>query len=94
MATLLTTTELRNMTLEDLRHELQVHSAKAAKIRMDIELKKEKDTAKYRRERRAIARMQTVIAEKAAMKTAPEKMKKEELKKEPKTRTVRAPKKS
>lgn len=81
------------MSREDLVREIRTHEAAAAKLRLEIEMKKEKNSAKYRNERRHIARMQTVITEMGKVTTT-EKAPQKELKKTTKTRTVRAPKKS
>jgi len=78
------------MSREDLMGELRTHQNIAAKLRMDIELKKEKNSAKYKAEKKQIARIQTVLASVPASQAAVQ----NELKKQPKTRTVRAPKKS
>lgn len=94
MSTILSTIELRNMTIEDLEREIQNHQWKTSKMRIDIELNKEKDSAKYRREKRGVARMKTILWEKITAKSISAPSVKEELKKTTKTRTVRAPKKS
>jgi ribosomal protein L29 len=91
MATTLTTTELRAMSAQDLRRELQEHRQRAAKLRMDVEMKKEKDSAKCRRERRAVARIQTILDEKTRIAPGAGEKGKETLKKTAKPRTVRAP---
>ena len=64
MATTLTTKELRNMTREDLLKDLTAQRGLVARLNMGIRLQKEKDTAKYRREKRALARMMTILTEK------------------------------
>ncbi len=90
MATALTITELRKMTLEDLRREARELRTSVAKTRLDIELKKEKNAAKVRMQRRMLARMLTVLAEKVSGSTPGEKAEKK-LKTGQKTRTVPAP---
>lgn len=85
MASILTTTELRKMTADDLRSEIREHRAAASKVRLDVELKKEKNAAKAKMQRRSIARMLTVLAEKE------QEGGKLPLNKKSKTRTVPAP---
>ena len=63
MVTKTTIKELRKMNLADLTREIFLQKALVAKMRLGIKMKKEKDTAKYRRERRQLARMETVFAE-------------------------------
>lgn len=72
MATTLTTKELRAMQATDLRKELSEKQILLQKIRLGIELRKEKDTAKLKRERRQISRMQTILREKRATISAPQ----------------------
>ena len=79
-----TITELRAMALPDLRKELRAQHTYVRKMRLQITMNTEKDTGRYRREKRQLARMMMVMGEKA----------KETLKKKPKTATVSAPKKS
>lgn len=86
MASALTPTELRKMTAEDLHNEIHEHRALAGKTRLDVELKKEKNAAKAKTQRRAVARMLTILGEKERGEDA-----KVELKKKSKTRTVPAP---
>lgn len=64
MSAIATTTELRSMQIADLRHELAAHRAIVRKMRLGIHMSKEKDTAKYRREKKALARMTAVMGEK------------------------------
>ena len=77
MSSLTTTTELRTMSLEDLRREIRAHQTLTQKMRLQITMNTEKDTARYRREKRQLARMMTVLTEKLKLK--------------PKTATVPAP---
>ena len=65
-----TTTELRKMSPADLRKEVEEKRAIVAKMRMGVALQAEKDTAKYRREKRMLARLITVLGqvEKSAAK--------------------------
>ena len=51
--------ELMAMPFDDLRKEIVTQRALVRKMRLSIHLNKEKDTAKYRREKRALARMLT-----------------------------------
>lgn len=69
MASLPTIKELRSMQAKDLRTEIAEQTNVLAKVRLDVALQSEKDTAKVRRLRRAIARMNTVLAEKDASAT-------------------------
>ncbi|PIR48411.1 50S ribosomal protein L29 [Candidatus Peregrinibacteria bacterium CG10_big_fil_rev_8_21_14_0_10_55_24] len=66
MATQLSMDELRNMNLTDLRREIREGSTLLAKLRLGIKMKKEKDTARYRREKRQLARMQTALTQKCS----------------------------
>lgn len=63
MAIKTTMKELRKMNLADLTREALLKQALVSKMRLGIKMKKEKDTAKYRREKRQLARMQTVLTE-------------------------------
>ncbi len=53
--------ELKNMPLEDLLREIKEQSSVVAKLRLGIKMNKEKDTAKYKREKKQLARMKTVL---------------------------------
>ena len=64
MATLPTIKELRSMQAKDLRSEIAEQQNVLAKMRIDVDTRSEKDTAKLRRLRKAIARMNTVLVEK------------------------------
>lgn len=59
-----TVKELKNMQVEDLRREERAKRNEVAKLHMGITLGKEKDTAKYKREKKHIARIKTIAAEK------------------------------
>lgn len=86
MATHSSITELRNMQNSDLEREAQNKREHVAKMRMAIELRAEKDTAVYRREKKELAQILTVLREKkvpADVQTP--------LKTAPKSRKVRAP---
>lgn len=63
MSTSSTTTELRRMTIQELRQEIALHTAEYGKMRMGIEMQKEKNHALYKSKRREIATMQTVLTE-------------------------------
>lgn len=54
------TTELRRMTPQELRREIAMHRTEYAKMRMGVEMQKEKNHALYKAKRREIARMKTV----------------------------------
>ncbi len=90
MAHTLTPSELRKMTVEDLRREIAEHTAILGKTKIAVQLNKEKDTAKVRKTRRLLARAKTVLAQKAEQ---PARNAKEELNNEKPSRTVRSPKK-
>lgn len=66
---LTSTKELRAMQNEDLRKEVAAQHTLVVKLRMGVKMGKEKDSAKYVRERKQLARMQTVLTEKS--KTTP-----------------------
>jgi len=66
MAHLTTIKELRNMQIGDLIREILQHMSLVAKLRLGIKMKKEKDSAKYKREKKQLSRMQTVLSEKKA----------------------------
>jgi ribosomal protein L29 len=57
--------EIRNMQLEDLQRELKSLQLSVHKMRLQIRLKKEKDSAHYRREKKTLARMHYVLGEKS-----------------------------
>jgi len=86
MAHASTITELRNMQASELEKDLQEKKLAVAKMRIDIDMRSQKDTAQYKKEKKQVARMQTVLTEKKAdgkgLKTAE------------KTATVRAPRAS
>ncbi|MDD4319141.1 MAG: hypothetical protein PHW10_02355 [Candidatus Peribacteraceae bacterium] len=83
--------ELTAMSLEDLRKEIREQRLSVERMHIGIRMNKEKDSAKYRREKRALARMLTAVAHigKNGTNVRPEPVK--GLKKKPKTRTVTAP---
>lgn len=63
MSKLASTIELRAMQKADLLKEIAEQRDSVAKLRMQIELKSEKDTAKHRRQKRYLARLLTVAGE-------------------------------
>lgn len=81
MATTTTTKELRNMTPADLAKEIRAKENEVVKLRLGVKLGKEKDSAKYIRERKQLARMKTVHSE---LNAAPTKETKETASKEAK----------
>lgn len=84
MATHLTAKELRNMQMEELRKEAAAKRMHISKMHLEVQLRSEKDTARFRREKKEFARLLTVIAEK-------EKAEGKDLKKSEKASTVSAP---
>lgn len=96
MSSITTITELRTMQLADLRREVRAQQTEVRKLRLQIEMNTEKDSAKYRREKRQLARMMMVMGEKEKGIESPkatEGTKAKELKQKPKTARVAAPKK-
>ena len=70
MASLVSLIELRKMNLADLMRETAGQQAIVAKLRLGIKMQKEKDSAKYRREKKQLAQMQTVLTEKNRAETS------------------------
>jgi len=66
MATKTSMPELRKLTLKDLRKEIGSLQSSIGKLRMGMVMKKEKDTARYQKEKRQLARLKTVLTEKQA----------------------------
>jgi ribosomal protein L29 len=64
MATLPTITEVRKMSVEDLRSEVTTVRREAARIRLGIELSKEKDSSQLKKLRKHLAQILTVLQEK------------------------------
>jgi ribosomal protein L29 len=93
MATHSTLKELRNMQTADLRKEVEQKRVVVAKMRLGLEMRSEKDSALYRREKRELARILTVLGEKQGSEPAPAKATtgKTPLKKASKSRKVAAP---
>jgi len=86
MASISTTTELRNMQISELEKDLQEKKLIVAKMRLDVDMRSQKDTAQYKKEKKQVARIQTIITQKKAEGMG--------LKTEKKTATVRAPRAS
>ncbi len=63
MSTHLTPKELRSMPREDLHREIKGKSLSVAKMRLDVAIGSQKDTAEYRREKREFARLLTIARE-------------------------------
>ncbi len=56
-------TEIRRMTPQELRKDLQVKRAEAAKMRIGLTMQSEKNSGLYRAHKRDIARMAMVLNE-------------------------------
>lgn len=56
--------ELRKMQPSDLEREVAAKRMQIAKMRIGVEIRQEKDTAKFRREKKELARMLTVLRQK------------------------------
>ena len=76
MSTRLSTTELKRLTADELRREIAAKRLEVAKMRLGLELQKDKNHALYRRTRREIPRMLTVLAEVEKVKTGDQTAKK------------------
>ncbi len=61
MSTTVPTAELRNMTPADLQKEIVKQENAVVQLRLTVKLGKEKDSAKYIREKKQLARMKTVL---------------------------------
>ncbi|OGJ59457.1 hypothetical protein A2635_03835 [Candidatus Peribacteria bacterium RIFCSPHIGHO2_01_FULL_51_9] len=68
MATSLSITELRNIDTVDLLREADSQRVLVAQLHLGLGVGKEKDTARYRREKKYLARMLGVISEKESLK--------------------------
>lgn len=84
MAAHATSTELRNMQITDLQKEIVGKKAEVAKLALAVRTRKEKNSAKYKQEKKQLARMETVLTEKQ----------KQELSSSPKKSTVSTQKSS
>ncbi|NOS67986.1 MAG: 50S ribosomal protein L29 [Candidatus Peribacteraceae bacterium] len=95
MSPAITITELRSMQIADLHKELRAHQTHVRKMRMQITMNTEKDTGRYRQEKKQLARMMMVIGEKQkeTKGTKESKETKEPLKKSPATAKVAVSKK-
>lgn len=62
MAKHASTTELRKMSIADLTAEVRESQNLIAKLRLGVTMQKEKDTAKLQKEKKHLARMQTVLS--------------------------------
>ena len=60
MSTHLSAKELRNMQPDDLRKEIAEKRLIVAKMHIEIEMRSEKDTARFLREKKELARLLTV----------------------------------
>jgi ribosomal protein L29 len=56
--------ELLNMSVDDVRRDVREQRATVAKLSMGIRMGKEKNSALYKREKRQIAHMLTVLTQK------------------------------
>jgi ribosomal protein L29 len=63
MSTSVAITDLKRMTASELRKEIMVKRAEAAKMRMGLEMQSEKNHAAYRVAKRDLARMSMVLAD-------------------------------
>lgn len=86
MASTLSLTDLRKMHVSDLEKDLQEKKLALAKIRLDIGMMSQKDTSQYKKGKKEVARILTVINEKKGEGMT--------LKTDEKTATVRAPRAS
>jgi len=63
--------ELLNMSVDDVRRDVREQRATVAKLSMGIRMGKEKNSALYKREKRQIARMLTVLTQKRRSISSP-----------------------
>ena len=66
-----TMNELKAMQRPDLLREIKAQELLVSKLRVGVELKKEKDTARLKRERRQLARMCTEWTRKTSLPPLP-----------------------
>lgn len=71
MSAKVTTTELRKMQPKDLLKEINSQQNAVVKLRLGVKLGKEKDSAKYIREKKQLARMKTVYSQAAKAEQTP-----------------------
>jgi hypothetical protein len=64
MSTHVSAKELQVMQLPDLLKEMKEQTLTVEALRLGIKLQKEKDTARYRREKKVLARMRTELQRK------------------------------
>ena len=64
-------TEIRRMSVQELRKELQIKRAEAAKMRMGLVMQSEKNSGLYRAHKRDLARMTMVLRELEKKPVAP-----------------------
>lgn len=64
MSNTTTTTELKNMNVADLRKEVRAQENAVVKLRLGVQMGSEKDSAKYVRAKKQLARMKTVLSSK------------------------------
>lgn len=64
MAHQVSITELRNMQINDLQKEAASQRSEVAKLGHAVKMRKEKNSAKYKAEKKQLARMETVLTEK------------------------------
>lgn len=62
-------TELRALQTSDLLREIAEQETHVVKLRMGVKMGMEKDSAKYVRERKHLARMKTILTEKSDEKS-------------------------
>lgn len=70
MPTTLSLAELRNMTPSDLEKEAHEQKMIVVRLRLGMSVGKEKDTARYRREKKHLARILGVLSEKESLKSS------------------------
>lgn len=87
MAHHVTAKELRNMQLEDLKREIVEKQLIVAKMRIDVGMNVEKDTAAFAQEKKNLARLLTILRETQQH----DRQKQKKLIKKPKTLTMSRP---
>ena len=79
----MTPAELRNMQTDELQKEIRGKRLHNAKMQIEVRLGSQKDTAQFRRDKRELARLLTIVREKELKGEA-----QPQLKAKPKTRTM------
>lgn len=79
--------EMRKMTPADLRKEIAERRSSVAKMKLGVEMRSHKDTAQFRREKKELARLLTILCE---VESAGEEKGKSTLKSKRKVSTVPA----